>query len=197
MKEIRLLIESMQSGLVELFDELTELRKRLELTQDESSGPAPRILPLFSDISRSSKSPDENSQPLGSLTVDTSDSSNDTKVPIREIPEDTEDPEHTATSEEASSVIAKVSRVLDPIAVELKTGEASAEIVLEFLQTAKNYLIDDDPRKEKVARDIDVVLRFLQVRGKRAIREDERENILKRMERWKAHLVTYASSPVV
>jgi hypothetical protein len=198
LKELRLLIESMQSGLVELFDQLSEIRARLDLRPEGSSEAAPKVLPLFSEVSPSSKA-------AASAPLPTENSSEPSSV----IPQHTEEPQ---TSEEVyqeefpdavgtdleqmSSTSARVSRVLDPVAEEIKTGEAGADIVLEFLQTAKDYLIDDDPRKEKVARDIDVVLRFLQARGKRAIREDERENILKRMERWKAHLVAYASSPV-
>ena len=86
---------------------------------------------------------------------------------------------------------AKVNRVLDPIAHELRTGEAPAEIIYEYLQTAREYLIDDEDtesQKGKVARDMDIVLNFLKARGKRTIRPDERDNILKRIRRWKAHL---------
>jgi hypothetical protein len=84
---------------------------------------------------------------------------------------------------------AKVNRVLDPIAHELRTGEAPAEIIYEYLQAAREYLIDDDElQKGKVARDMDIVLNFLKARGKRTIRPDERDNILKRIRRWKAHL---------
>ena len=59
------------------------------------------------------------------------------------------------------------------------------------LQAAREYLIDDDSgdsQKGKVARDMDIVLNFLKARGKRTIRPDERDNILKRIRRWKAHL---------
>ena len=86
---------------------------------------------------------------------------------------------------------AKVNRVLDPIALELRTGEAPAEIIYEYLQAAREYLIDDDDgesKKGKVARDMDIVLNFLKARGTRTIRPDERDNILKRIRRWKAHL---------
>jgi hypothetical protein len=197
LKELRLLIESMQSGLVELFDQLSEIRARLDLRPEDYSEATPNVLPLFSEVGASSKS--SGSTPLPAEA---------NPEPERVIPQDTVEPQASeethqeespdtgsAEPEQVSSVSAKVSRVLDPVAEEIKTGEAGADIVLEFLQTAKDYLIDDDPRKEKVARDMDVVLRFLQARGKRAIREDERENILKRMERWKAHLIAYVSSP--
>jgi hypothetical protein len=196
LKEMRLLIESMQSALVELFDELTELRKRLDSLQDDSPEPTPRVIPLFSEVSAARESTEETVQTNDTTPKDTPAPSETEGSPITETPEEIQEQDHSHVSEKASSVNAKVSRVLDPIALELRTGEASAEIVFEFLQTAKDYLIDDDSRKEKVARDIDVVLRFLKARGKRAIRDEERENILKRMERWKAHLVAYTSSPV-
>ena len=85
---------------------------------------------------------------------------------------------------------AATPRSLDPIAHELRTGEAPAEIILEYLQAAREYLIDDtnDSQKSKVARDMDIVLNFLKARGTRTIRPDERDNILKRIRRWKAHL---------
>jgi hypothetical protein len=54
---------------------------------------------------------------------------------------------------------------------------------------------DDDERKKKVARDMDIVLNFLRARGKRSIRSEERDNILNRIRRWKAHLVSYSDSP--
>ncbi len=186
----------MQSGLVELFDQLSGLREQLELMPEMESDSTPRVVPLFSDVSsRSKPSVDE------STSVDESEAGVvvDGPEPEGEVEASTEEPrfDDSAHSDAASSASAKVSRVLDPIAEELKTGEAGANIVLEFLQTARDYLIDDDSRKEKVARDIDIVLRFLRARGDRSIRPDERENILKRMDRWKAHLVAYAGSPVV
>ena len=185
----------MQSGLVELFDQLSGLREQLELMPEIESESTPRVLPLFSDVSTKSKP----------SVDDTAPASEDVPLEVVDNPdaedvenEDTEESssEETIISDATSSASAKVSRVLDPIAEELKTGEAGANIVLEFLETARDYLIDDDPRKEKVARDIDIVLRFLKARGERSIRPDERENILKRMDRWKAHLVAYAGSPV-
>jgi hypothetical protein len=66
---------------------------------------------------------------------------------------------------------------------------------MEYLQSAREYLIDDDERKQKVARDMDIVLNFLRARGNRSIRPEERDNILKRIRRWKAHLVSYSDSP--
>lgn len=199
-RELHQLIEAMQSGLVELFEQLGELRKQLELIPNSPSEPTPRVLPLFSEVTPIDKdsskevNPDVDQVPEVSV-AESSEFSSETE------PED----EGTSTPQEelqpviddmtASSVSAKVSRVLDPIAHELRTGEATAEILLEYLQSAKEYLIDDDERKARVARDMDIVLKFLSARGARGIRPDERDNILKRMNRWKAHLVAYASSP--
>ena len=50
LNEIRQLIETMQSNLVELFDQLRELRSRLNLVSDMTSDVSPSILPLFSEV---------------------------------------------------------------------------------------------------------------------------------------------------
>jgi len=193
LNDIRQLIDLMQSSLVELFDQLRELRERLHLVTGLPADMPPSIVPLFSDIK----------------PVNDTDESELSTDPIKEdIPEtphleptlqeisDTNDKENLIIdSSDSSSSNAKVSRVLDPIEHELRTGEATAEIIHEYLQSAKDYLIDDDERKKKVARDMDIVLNFLKARGKRGIRTEERDNILKRIHRWKAHLVSYTSLP--
>jgi hypothetical protein len=73
---------------------------------------------------------------------------------------------------------------LDPISHEIRTGEAPAEVIAEYLQAARDYLITKDRPNEKVARDMDVVDKFLRARGKKGIRPEERDNILKRIHRW-------------
>lgn len=181
LNEIKQLIDSMQSSLVELFDQLRELRSRLNIVSNTTSEASPSILPLFSEV----KTP--NSDELDSAS----------KLPVEdEAPSisntEIEEPIDSVTSEDLDSGnSAKVNRVLDPIAHELRTGEAPAEIIYEYLQSAREYLIDDDDgesQKGKVARDMDIVLNFLKARGARTIRPDERDNILKRIRRWKAHL---------
>jgi len=171
----------MQSSLVELFDQLRELRSRLNIVPNTTSDSSPSILPLFSEV----KIP--NSDALDSVS----------EPPVADgVPESTdteiEAPKDIAPSEDLNGGnSAKVNRVLDPIAHELRTGEAPAEIIYEYLQAAREYLIDDDDsesKKGKVARDMDIVLNFLKARGTRTIRPDERDNILKRIRRWKAHL---------
>jgi hypothetical protein len=194
LNEIKQLIDSMQSGLVELFDQLRDLRTRLNLVSESSSetSSTPTVLPLFSEVKASS--PDV----LESGAIDTiappSEPTTDQETPtspiVDEEPNEAEDleVEHTASS-------AKINRVLDPISHELRTGEAPAEIIYEYLQSAREYLIDESSENGKVARDIDIVLNFLKARGKNAIRPDERDNILKRIRRWKAHLAVQSSSP--
>lgn len=186
----------MQSGLVELFDQLRELRRRLDAANIEL--PA-EIKPaaLFSEVSRISASEKLEGHSISSSPV---------KAPLPEKVESTtseSDHESISTSEtdhsvetkpsdidSASITAARVARLLDPIAHELNTGEAPAEILAEYLLAAKEYLITKENPNEKVARDMDVVLKFLHARGKRGIRDEERDNILRRIKRWKAHLST-------
>lgn len=192
----------MQSGLVELFDQLRELRERLNLTSNLSDDKSPSINPLFSEIvkatskSESITEPDTSDTSIISRISDEDTKENPTSSPgsMAQDAFPTQDDE-LPPSGDTTAATAKVARVLDPIARELRTGEASADIILEYLQAAKDYLIDDDERKKIVAGDMDIVLNFLKARGKRAIRKEERDNILKRIRRWKAHLVSYSGSP--
>jgi len=181
----------MQSGLVELFDQLRELRERLHLVTGLPADMPPSIVPLFSEVKPLSDTvelePSSDSIKEDSLNSDTNSHSEPT---LQEITETTDEKSSITDSSDSSSSNAKVSRVLDPIDRELRTGEATADIILEYLQAAKEYLIDDDEKNKKVARDMDIVLNFLKARGKRAIRTEERDNILKRIRRWKAHLVS-------
>ena len=182
LNEIKQLIDSMQSSLVELFDQLRELRSRLNIVPNTASETSPSILPLFSEVKTpNSDAPDSTPKPPVEDGIP--------EVPNTEI----EEPTDMMISEDLDGGnSAKVNRVLDPIAHELRTGEAPAEIIYEYLQAAREYLIDDDDdgesKKGKVARDMDIVLNFLKARGTRTIRPDERDNILKRIRRWKAHL---------
>jgi len=197
LNDIRQLVDLMQSGLVELFDQLRELRERLNLATELPSNLSPSIVPLFSKVKQPVDSVETElpSDPISEDVIDTTPS----EEPL--IPDDVADEEENTSSmtetdsSDSSSSNAKVNRVLDPIAHELRTGEATADIILEYLETAKDYLIDDDERKKKVARDMDIVVNFLKARGQRGIRTEERDNILKRIRRWKAHLVSYTSSP--
>lgn len=205
MNDVRLLIDLMQSQLVELFDQLRELRERLNLLSESSTDSDSSILPLFAEVKKTSRKPESSAD----LEIDASSEEpitnnedlgippNDHSTPPPEdfdvSPVDSSDSASDRIDSTATS--AKVGRVLDPIVRELRTGEATADIIMEYLQSAKEYLIDDDERKKKVARDMDIVLNFLKARGKRGIRSEERDNILKRIRRWKAHLVSYSDSP--
>jgi len=191
LNDIRQLIDHMQSGLVELFDQLRELRERLHLVTGLPADMPPSIVPLFSEVKPLSDTvelePNSDSIKEDSPNPDTISHSEPT---LQEITDTTDETGPITNSSDSSSSNAKVSRVLDPIARELRTGEATADIILEYLQAAKEYLIDDDEKKKKVARDMDIVLNFLKARGKRGIRTEERDNILKIIRRWKAHLVS-------
>jgi hypothetical protein len=196
LNDIRQLIDNMQSGLVELFEQLRELRERLNMVSELPTDSSPSILPLFSQVTSSKDTVEITPPPdTDTVTEDEADIGPSIDHSLQEIPDDTSSVTSEDEPSNPSSVNAKVSRVLDPITRELRTGEATANIILEYLETAKEYLIDDDERKKKVARDMDIVLNFLKARGKRGIRTEERDNILKRIRRWKAHLVSYSSSP--
>jgi hypothetical protein len=195
LNDIRQLIDLMQSGLVELFDQLRELRERLNLATELPSEISPSIVPLFSKIKQDIDSI-ETPRPSDPIVEEPIEAIPSEEPSLHnDVVDDEENSSSITDDSDSSSANAKVSRVLDPIARELRTGEATADIILEYLETAKEYLIDDDERKKKVARDIDIVLNFLKARGQRGIRAEERDNILKRIHRWKAHLVSYAISP--
>jgi hypothetical protein len=192
--EIRRLINSLQAGMVEMFDQLRELRRRLNLIDDELAGTTSSAAQLFTEI----KKPKAPIAPLTPPSPDTSSLG-------QSVEESTEKPaspvtvsEVIATPETEESDFekhppisdARVARVLDPITHELRTGEAPAEVLAEYLQAAKDYLFSDETSFNKVASDMDVVLKFLKAREKRTIRPEERDNILTRIRRWKAALST-------
>ena len=106
-----------------------------------------------------------------------------------ELLESSELPIESELSESIPIGSAKVARVLDPIAHELRTGEAPANVLAEYLQSAKDYLFGGDSSNERVERDMEVVLKFLKARDAKGIRPEERDNILKRITRWKEALV--------
>ncbi|MHA1883264.1 MAG: hypothetical protein ACTSUO_09505 [Candidatus Thorarchaeota archaeon] len=204
-EEIRRLIESMQSGLVEMFDQLRELKSRLDVVADmPPSENKSSVVPLFSKVELTTKTdggsstpapnpdstapvdvPDAGVEPASPFTTSDEKLENDTSHSAPSIPSD--EP-HTSGSPLTE---AKISRVLDPIAHELKTGEVPAEVVGEYLQAAKDELISESRPNNKVAHDIDVVLKFLRARGSRKIRDEERDNILRRIDRWRAYLTTH------
>ncbi|MHA2302935.1 MAG: hypothetical protein ACXACD_18470 [Candidatus Thorarchaeota archaeon] len=161
LEQIKKLIDSMQSALVELFDQLHELRRQLDLAGENfESSPSLPSSPIFSEVSDATKETD---------AVAASPATSDESIDLPPLNEN-------------------VERVLDPIMQELQTGEAPAEVIAEYLEAAKDYLIQEHSANEKVVRDMDVVLKFLRARGKKGIRPEERDNILERIRRWKIHL---------
>lgn len=168
LEEIQKLIDDIQARLVELFDQFRELRIRLG---QKPLGFAPS---LVSEPSPAEQSPTEDARPEGTSPAT--------------IKEDIEEPTLAGSTKQALESDVRVSRLLDPISHELSTGSSPAEIIAEYLQAAKDELIPKETQNEKVARDIDIVLKFLRARGRRSIRPEERDNILRRIKRWKAHL---------
>jgi hypothetical protein len=165
LEQIKKLIDGMQSGLVELFDQLHELRRQLDLAGENfESTPSLSPAPIFT---KASPATEETASSISSSA--TSSPTEATTAPL--------------TNE-------NVSRVLDPITIELQTGEAHAEVIAEYLDAAKEYLLQEHSVNEKVVHDMDVVLKFLRARGKKGIRPEERDNILERIRRWKVHLTT-------
>ena len=181
--EIHQIIDNMQARLVELFDQLRELRTRLDqriIPADNGS-----VLPLFSrigesDIAPASPTKSAPEQPSEKATSIPTDTKNDTAK--------TELISTAAATESLTPSDVRVSRLLDPITHELRTGDSPAEVIAEYLQSAKDELITSASPNEKVSRDMDIVLKFLRARGRRGIRPEERDNILRRIKRWQAHL---------
>ncbi|UCE10377.1 MAG: hypothetical protein JSW61_00185 [Candidatus Thorarchaeota archaeon] len=203
----------MQSGLVELFEQLRELRRRLDLPDaiqtDESSS---AIVPLFTRVSTTPKPSNEvsvsseesqadvqtvdSSETIPKETMQPNDDSGDDAIVHSDTtdfetdePTEPESVPSTQVSDESPVLgTASVSRLLDPIAHELKTGHANADVIAEYLKTARDDLTAKGSLDDRVARDMDVVLRFLRARGAKRIRPEERDNILKRIDRWKTYL---------
>jgi len=192
--EIRRLIDSLQAGMVEMFDQLRELRRRLNLIDNELAGATSSAVQLFTEVKKP-KAPIVPSTPSPPNTPSLDQSVEErTEKPISPsiISIVTDSPETGEIESEKHPPIsdARVARVLDPITHELRTGEAPAEVLAEYLQAAKDYLFSDETSFNKVASDMDVVLKFLKARENRTIRSEERDNILTRIRRWKAALST-------
>jgi len=190
--EIRRLIDSLQAGMVEMFDQLRELRRRLNLIDDELTGSTSSAVQLFTEVKKS-KAPiiPSTPSPPSASSLDQSVGESTKKPvspPIASAAIDTPRTEESNSETHPPISDARVARVLDPITHELRTGEAPADVLAEYLQAAKEYLFSDETSFNKVASDMDVVLKFLKAREKRTIRPEERDNILTRIRRWKAAL---------
>ena len=209
--EIKQIIDSMQSGLVEIFDQLRELRNRLNMTGVPMSSDAQSsVIPLFTEVEKEPVvNPDEaKSEPSSLLEKEalldenpehtifspstSSSPESDSEDIISEPITSSVHPEVDTESKLDDNIpigSAKVARVFDPIAHELRTGEAPASVLAEYLQSAKDYLFGGDNSNVRVERDMDIVLKFLKARNAKGIRPEERDNILKRINRWKEALV--------
>jgi len=177
--ELRKLIDKMQSGLVDLFDQLHELKRRLDIVeQDQNHNDTLPVIPIFSEVS---KQDDEIQNEKASVELREAAASK----PITPKPKEDD---HSGVDTSTTESDTKIARVLDPILHELRTGEAPAEVIAEYLQAAKDYLLPEETVNEKVAHDMDLVLKFLRARGTKSIRPEERDSILKRIGQWKKHL---------
>lgn len=192
--EIRRLIDSLQAGMVEMFDQLRELRRRLNLIDDELAGSTSSAVRLFTEVKKPKApiipaTPSPPDAPSLEQSVEKHTKRPDSPS-IASVAIDTPEIEEPNSEKHPPISDARVARVLDPITHELRTGEAPAEVLAEYLQAARDYLFSDETSSNKVASDMDVVLKFLKAREKRTIRPEERDNILTRIRRWKAALST-------
>jgi hypothetical protein len=82
LEEIREIINSMQSRLIQLFDELRELRQRLNMMSDEApAGSAGTVVPIFSEVRDTSVVTERQSKGTDSVEPET-------MVPVSEhVPE--------------------------------------------------------------------------------------------------------------
>ena len=199
-KEIAKIIDAMQSTLVELFDQLRTLRQVLNQLDIAIADKSPSSdVPLFSEVSKTHEGahfPDSAPTTPGNPTTSSVSKPTDRVTSDNPSTDDTSSrssPSVYPPSVGAPLPDARVARVLDPIAHELRTSDPPAYLLAEYLESAKDYLITDEHPNERVARDIDVVLKFLRARGRKGIRPDERTNILRRLARWKVLLSSAGS----
>ncbi|MHA1770942.1 MAG: hypothetical protein ACTSYL_05935 [Candidatus Thorarchaeota archaeon] len=179
-EEIKRLIDYMQSGLVELFDQFRELRRLLDMpsdTESATSGESVTSGPLFSGVGSKESSPPSSKAVPSSSTPETKSTR-------------PSDPEHISPSPFSASedFSSKVETTLAAFADKVQSSDVPAEELATHLETVKELLVTKERPNERVERDMNIVLRFLQKRGMRGIRPEERDNILKRIHGWKAHL---------
>ncbi len=200
-EQVMRVIDRLQTGLVELFDQLRELRRLLnmhpELVPALSSATVPST--THSTVSASSAVPAKGTPKIetGDSTVPVATRTADTTPSVRDSGRAGGSPAadakaartDTGVSRVSPAIDATVARLLDPIIHELKTGELTANIIAEHIAHAKSQLAKRE-NFERVEADIEVVLKYLRGRGTRDIRDQERENIIKRIERWKSYLST-------
>jgi hypothetical protein len=172
------------SAVVPLFTRVSTTPSSSNEAADGNEERQPEVQPIDSPepILDETIPPDVEVRDDSSVPTDTSSLEPD------ELTEPETIPSAVPSGESAILGTASMSRLLDPIAHELKTGHASADVIAEYLKTARDDLTAKGSLDDRVARDMDVVLRFLRARGAKEIRPEERENILKRIDRWKTYL---------
>ncbi len=184
-EEIRKVIDHLQVGLVELFDQLSQLRRLLDLASvDLPSDSAPVTKGLFSRVSsEKAERVDSSAETKTESGLEASSDISDRDSGISDAERSGNNIEDKSTEE---SISASAATKLDPIAHEIREGVSSAEQIAVMLEAAKKSLVTPD--SPKVENDMDIVLKFLKARGNRGIRPEESENILRRIDRWKVYL---------
>lgn len=184
-EKIRKVIDHLQVGLVELFDQLSQLRRLLDLASvDLPSDSSPVTKGLFSRVSsEKAERVDSSEERKTESGLEASSDRSDRDSGISDVERAGSNAEDKSTEE---SISASVATKLDPIAHEIREGVSSAEQIAIMLEAAKKSLVTTD--SPKVENDMDIVLKFLKARGNRGIRPEESENILRRIDRWKLYL---------
>ncbi|MEM2143074.1 MAG: hypothetical protein QXS20_08375 [Candidatus Thorarchaeota archaeon] len=179
------MIEAIQSGLVEVFDQFRELRKLLASVE---GGPTTSRIP-DSVGPVSVPPPDDSSiRSASASTVELTRGTEPTTSPSTEVPPAAAtDGNHLITTSPVE-IKATTSRILDPIAREVSGSNLPAHVLLEYMLKAKEYLGAKIRIDDRVSADMDLVIRFLRSRGNGGLTEDERKNILLRIKRWKEYI---------
>ncbi len=198
-EQVLKIIDQLQSGLVDLFDQLRELRRLLNIQPElvsimSSSIPSTAV---STDAEKSSSVSSAITASPKTHSVDASvfaaSSSSITTTPTAESMRDTGESSGLpksrvdASTSRTSSFDVTVGRLLDPLAHELKTGDSPANVIAELLEHVKIRL-SKLKNFEIISKDVESVLKFLKNRGNRTIRPEERNNILRRIARWKVEL---------
>ncbi len=184
-EEIRKVIDHLQVGLVELFDQLSQLRRLLDLASvDLPSDSAPVTRGLFSRVSSEKmKRVDSSEETKTESGLGASPIRSEGDSGISDVEKSESNVEENSTE---PSVSASAVTKLDSIAHAIREGGSSAEQIAIMLEATKKSLVTPD--SPKVENDMDIVLKFLKARGNRGIRPEESENILRRIDRWNLYL---------
>ncbi|MCF2137159.1 MAG: hypothetical protein K9W43_07920 [Candidatus Thorarchaeota archaeon] len=186
-EEIKRLIDHMQSSLVELFDQFRELRRLLDMSDDTesvTSGESASSGPIFTEVSSKDSHPASSMATPPSSTSSSFDSVTEASSPRPPTPDYVSPPPTTRTDDFSTLVDTTLAAFAD----KAQSSDVLAEELAAHLEMVKARLISKERPNERVERDMNIVLRFLQKRGMKGIRPEERDNILKRIQRWRAHL---------